>query len=335
MRGAWRANQRADLRVERHHRRRAAIALQRAAHREAQRADSRPLRLDLDQQRHPPGDQGEHLGQARHRLVGARRRIASSAAAGRSATRPGSPVSRSSVVSRGRRTPRRRGWPARRIRCRGRRAIAAAKAARLFSTTPARRAARDARRAGRQEGDPLRRGPARSARQAGANGDDRIDLDRRAERQHRHADRAARMAPGIAEHRDHQLGGAVGDLGLVGEMAGRRRRTRRASRSARPDRAPPSAALICARIISAAALGRLPAMLDIEILAEPPGDQRAVLAERQLAGDMEQPADLDRRHIGGDGRGGLGKGEAEFGKAGRAASVMRAFRARRRASRLA
>src|SRR3954466_8937745 len=50
--------------------------------------------------------------------------------------------------------------------------------------------------------------------------DDCIDLDRGSQRQHRHADGAAGMAPGLAEHVLHQLGRAIGDLGLMGEAPG-------------------------------------------------------------------------------------------------------------------
>ena len=60
----------------------------------------------------------------------------------------------------------------------------------------------------------------------------------------------------------------------------------------------------------------LPAGVEIEIAAQRALDQRPVGAERDLAGNIEQAADLDGRHIGGDGRGGFGKGDAEFGEAG-------------------
>src|SRR3954468_2247962 len=45
--------------------------------------------------------------------------------------------------------------------------------------------------------------------------DDGIDLDRRPERKHRHADGAAGVAAGFAEHLLHQLRSAVDDLRLV------------------------------------------------------------------------------------------------------------------------
>src|SRR4029450_8371286 len=54
---------------------------------------------------------------------------------------------------------------------------------------------------------------------SGADLDDRIHLNRDTQRQHRNADRRARMAPGLAEHVLHQFGRAVGNLGLVGEVA--------------------------------------------------------------------------------------------------------------------
>src|SRR5712691_2283929 len=47
-----------------------------------------------------------------------------------------------------------------------------------------------------------------------------FDLDRDAGRQAVHPDRGAGMAAAIAEHRDHQVGGAVDHLRHVGELRG-------------------------------------------------------------------------------------------------------------------
>src|SRR5229473_8419508 len=47
-----------------------------------------------------------------------------------------------------------------------------------------------------------------------------FDLDRDAARQAAHPDRGAGMAAAIAEHRDHQVGGAVDHLRHVGELRG-------------------------------------------------------------------------------------------------------------------
>ena len=51
--------------------------------------------------------------------------------------------------------------------------------------------------------------------------DDRVDLDRRTQRQDRHADRCAGMAARFSEHVEHQFGRAIGDLRLIGEIGGR------------------------------------------------------------------------------------------------------------------
>jgi hypothetical protein len=48
--------------------------------------------------------------------------------------------------------------------------------------------------------------------------EDRLDLDRRVERQRSRADGGARMAPGLAERGDEQIRGAVGDEVLLGEI---------------------------------------------------------------------------------------------------------------------
>src|SRR5688500_11927099 len=49
--------------------------------------------------------------------------------------------------------------------------------------------------------------------------DDRIHLDRDAERKHGHADSGTGVASRFAEHFLHQLRSAVGDLRLVGKIA--------------------------------------------------------------------------------------------------------------------
>ena len=56
---------------------------------------------------------------------------------------------------------------------------------------------------------------------------------------------------------------------------------------------------------------------EIDIIAQPPRDKAAVVAERQLAGNVEQATMLNSGHIGGHWRGGSGQGQAEFGEAGR------------------
>ena len=50
--------------------------------------------------------------------------------------------------------------------------------------------------------------------------DDHLDLDRGVERQHRDADRGAGVPAGVAEDLADQLGGAVGDPRLPGEVRG-------------------------------------------------------------------------------------------------------------------
>src|SRR4029453_7961153 len=85
--------------------------------------------------------------------------------------------------------------------------IAARNAARLFSGTPGPWSPRCA--------NPI--GPGSSG--SGFDLNDRIHLDRDAERKDWHADRRTRLAAGLAEHLLHQLGRAIRNLGLVGEIA--------------------------------------------------------------------------------------------------------------------
>src|SRR5436190_18883472 len=182
-------------------------------------------------------------------------------------------------------------------------AIAASKAARLFSMRP---------------------GPCRPRCAKGfairlwslacLDGDDGIDLDGSAEREDRDSDGAARMPPGLAEHPLHQLGGAVGDLGLVGEAGiGGDERPQLDDSLDPVERS--ERLLDLGDQHHRAALRRFLALLEPLVEAERSGDQRAVLAERQLAGNVEQSGDLDRRNISGDGGGGLRQADVELGEA--------------------
>src|SRR4249919_3869664 len=85
--------------------------------------------------------------------------------------------------------------------------MAAWNAAMLFSGTPAPWSPRCA--------NPI--GPGLSA--SGFDLNDRIHLDRDAQRQDRYADCRTGMASGLSEHVLHQFGRAIGHLGLVGEIA--------------------------------------------------------------------------------------------------------------------
>ena len=67
----------------------------------------------------------------------------------------------------------------------------------------------------RSRGEPVERGPHRSNRSG--HFEQALDFDRGIGRQRRDADRRARMPALVAEHRDHQVGGAVHHFGSVGE----------------------------------------------------------------------------------------------------------------------
>src|SRR5262245_23765128 len=63
-------------------------------------------------------------------------------------------------------------------------------------------------------------GPRRFDQNRSSDFEDALDLDRGVARQHGDADRCARVPALVAEHRHHQVGGAVHDLGAV-EKRGR------------------------------------------------------------------------------------------------------------------
>src|SRR5688572_14884255 len=150
-------------------------------------------------------------------------------------------------------------WPA---------AIAASNAPRLFSGTPGPCSPRWAK--GRAIS---------SASLSGLDRNNGVHLDRGAERQHRHADRAARVPPRFAEHPLHQFRSAVGDLGLVGE--GRGAVDEHAELDHPLDAVErPQSRLHLGDQHHRAALGGLAAALDVMVLAEPAGDQAALGPER-------------------------------------------------------
>ena len=143
--------------------------------------------------------------------------------------------------------------------------------------------------------------------------DDHLDLDRDVQRQHRHADRAARVHARVAEHLAEQLAGAVDDAGLAGEVRG--------ARDEADDLDDP------AYLVEVADLG-----LDGGERVERAGLRRASLAcsastsaptlpvasarrrPRQLAGGVDQVAGAHGRHVGRERRGVAGQRQAELGQ---------------------
>src|SRR5580765_1263577 len=94
------------------------------------------------------------------------------------------------------------------------RAIAAFTAEALFSITPLRASCRPRWAIGRFSQSSL-------AIDFSSDGEHRINLDGSAQRQAGAADGDAGMAPLVAKHVDHEIGGAVNDLGMIGEVGSR------------------------------------------------------------------------------------------------------------------
>src|SRR4051794_7735500 len=196
------------------------------------------------------------------------RRSRTSSAALRAAIGPLAAVSRSSSSSwKTIAAPSRLAWTSSSIPDPA--AIAAAKAARLFSGRPGPCRPRWAKG----------RAPRRSS-SACLDLDDGIDLDRRPQRKHRHADRAAGVAAGLAEHLLHQLRRAIGDLGLVGEGAGAVDEDAELNDPLDPVEAAQSPLHLGEQHQPAGPRGAH-AVFEAQILAELAGDQGAIL-ERDL-----------------------------------------------------
>src|SRR3546814_540537 len=156
-------------------------------------------------------------------------------------------------------------------------AMAASKAARLFSIRPPPWSPRWAK------------GRAINSTSAGSVGLDRdngINLDGGTERQHRNADRAAGVAAGLAEYLLHQLGRAVGDLGLVSEGTG-------AVDEDAELHDPLDAVEVAQRLLHlcdqhhTAGARRLLTIVDVAVFTETAGHELPFV-ERKLARNMEQ-----------------------------------------------
>ena len=151
--------------------------------------------------------------------------------------------------------------------------------------------------AGRQRPARIRR----TARRRLGELDDELDLDRRVQRQHRDADGAARVLARLAEDLAEQLGGAVDDAGLAGEVGAEATKpttlTMRVTRSSEPMtlRAAASALSTHVRASLGSVLGGRPPAPTLPVAGE-----RAV-DERQLPGREHQVAGDDGGHVGRDG----------------------------------
>src|SRR3569833_1467455 len=122
------------------------------------------------------------------------------------------------------------------------------------------------------------------------------------------------MAAGLAEHFLHELGSAVGDLGLVGEGGRAVHEHAELHDSLDPVERAKRGLDLGEQANATAARGGV-AGIEVHVLAKPPFDQAAVLGEADLAGNVQHPALLDGRDIGCHRRGGYWKSDAEFGKA--------------------
>src|SRR5688572_29581888 len=99
------------------------------------------------------------------------------------------------------------------------------------------------------------------------------------------------MATGLAEYVLHQLGRAVGDFRLVGEIAsGIDKRAELHDPLDPVER--PQRGLHLREQINPASACRRDSGREIHILAETAFDQLPVLAETDLSGNVEDPADL-------------------------------------------
>ncbi len=122
------------------------------------------------------------------------------------------------------------------------------------------------------------------------------------------------MAGLLAEHLDHEVGGAVHHLRAVEEVR------RAIDEAAEADDADDAVEIADRRLdlrddVEAALRAALLAFLDRDPAAELAGHQ-AVGPQRDLPRDGQQRTAAHVRHVIGDGRDGLGQDDAEFGETG-------------------
>src|ERR1700720_798183 len=116
-------------------------------------------------------------------------------------------------------------------------------------------------------------------------------------RQRRHADRRARVLALVAEHRDHQIGGAVHHLWPVAEAR------RRIDKAAEPYHANDLVEIadrnldLSQQIYGAGACRFLPVLDGNRAATLPFGDKLAVGAKAELAGNREQVACTHERYV--------------------------------------
>ena len=125
----------------------------------------------------------------------------------------------------------------------------------------------------------------------------------------------ARVEPGIAKNRDHQVRTAVDHLGLVDEIWGRVHEAHQFHHPREPVKIPTAGLFQLCQQRDRAALCCRRALFHRQILAQAALDQPVfVLAD--LARDIDMFAGHDEGHIVGRRGRGIGKGDAKFGKAG-------------------
>ena len=138
-----------------------------------------------------------------------------------------------------------------------------------------------------------------------------LDLDRDLVRQRAHADRRARVAPALAEHRDEQVGAAVDHLRLVGEF---RHRVDHAEHLEHLDLVEAAARRLLRRREQPEAdeLGVLVGLLDGHVLSHFAADMRAVRPARSLPRQIDRVAVALPRHVVRDRRRDARQGQAEL-----------------------
>src|SRR5215475_12174856 len=154
--------------------------------------------------------------------------------------------------------------------------------------------------------------PRRADRSALLHLEDHLDLDGDAARQFGHPHRRARVPALLAEDLDHEIGEAVDDLGLLAEALGRVDHAQHLDDALDLVEAAQHGARRAEEVDTDLA-GDLVAILRGEIAPDLAARGRlAIDAARAMAGEEEQVAYADARHVVAPRLGRIGQGDAEL-----------------------
>src|SRR5690348_18237729 len=127
--------------------------------------------------------------------------------------------------------------------------------------------------------------------------EDGVHLDRDAARQRVHADGGARMASGIAEDLDHDIGGAIGDLRLLREVVGAMDEGTEPDAARDPVKIAIQGSFRMRKNVEGAELRRFLSVLEGNLAAELADKSQLAVPLTDLSGDEKEIAAAHEGHV--------------------------------------